>query len=217
LIEVRIASENGKKQPPFDPTVKGHPTYWPGDISTRGSSCVFISRDRAKGGEMKLYANLFFEAGYQKRTEVTGFAIFDGKSLGIPPAILAPERPWTLIGTFTMGDDRIPKFAEATAEERDAEWRKLTGKEPPKPTPAIVPPPQPPATPSASTVGKAEMDRRRSFGMAMASAKTDEEKKQIFEKALREAANDEERERLKKMMSAFTGAPQTPAPGPKRK
>lgn len=219
LVEMRIARPSGEKQPPFDPTVRVQPAFWKGDIATPGPTGIYVSQDRIKGSEMKLYASLFTEPKKQKSTEVSGFVTGNGFTvILVPPATLAPERPWMLMGTVSIGDDRIPKFAEATAEERDAEWRKLTGKEPPKPPPpAPLPPPKAPSRPDSPQLSQAEMDRARNFVRAILAAKTDEEKKQIQEKALREATSDQERERLKRMMSTFTGTPQTPAPNPQKK
>ena len=141
LREVKVASVSGQLQPPYDPELKFHFTFWPGDFLLRlGASTTWVSQDRMRGTEIKVYGKLVNDPEQRKTTMVYGSILGDKlPGFTIPSFSLTPERFWTLIGTVVFDDNRTPKFTVATQQERDAEWTILTKAKPPAEPPPSAP------------------------------------------------------------------------------
>ena len=132
--------QDGKKQtPPFDPEQQMQLPSWRGDItipSDKGTT-FWMVRDANPNTKYKLYAKPL--AGRAIRIPVILRGHIEGaggSQADLPEVTLTPVRFWALIGTMTKGADGKITFAEATPEERDAEWTKITGKPPPTATAA---------------------------------------------------------------------------------
>lgn len=208
-------SKNNRRPPPFDPSTKHNPTFWSGEqapfVSGHGVA-TWLVRDVQPKMAAKLYINLANDPPLRAETKVWCNVYGEDFTLDLPQVTLTPERYWVLAGTFTTDDSLALKFTEATAAERDAEWKALTGKEPPKAGDSSKPFPfsQTDAEEAArreearkraagrdrtapDSVDPATMNRVRAFAVAYTAAKTEAEKQQILDKTIREAVDDKER------------------------
>lgn len=111
-------------------------------LSGRGIALNMVT-EVAGGATLKAYVRLATVSTRRAATEINS-ALF-GNTAGMPPTrlpkvTLTPERFWIFLGTIRLNDNYEPVFQEATAEERDAEWKALTSSTPP-PTPTPTPTP----------------------------------------------------------------------------
>jgi hypothetical protein len=158
-----LIMEGGTKSAnsPFDPMKAHHASGWRSDsnayVPGRGV-VLWVTGDVPADAHYKVYAKLANEPGARKNTIVKSSVFGDfGKlsSFTLPEVTLTPQRFWALTGTFTVDPNNVLTFKEATAAERDAEWKAITKSAPPP-----IAPPAATASP-ATTMSKAEMDALR--------------------------------------------------------
>jgi len=162
-----------KRNPPFNPEqTRRHPTFWPGDITTTNINGVtmWMVRDTPTKSNYKIYVKPVTGAASRVTTNVSGRIEGPNNNwlIDLPKVQLTPSRFWTLIGTASRDAEGKLVFKEATQQERDAEWTKLSkGKPPPTAAPAASgampfssgsPMPR---TSGAPGLSKEEMDKRR--------------------------------------------------------
>lgn len=130
-------------------------------LSGTGTS-IGVVTDVPIGTQYKLYVRLANDPAARRSTAIDS-ALFADEREGPPTRLskvtLSPERFWTVLGTITIEGDNRPTFKEATAEERDAEWKALTNSTPP-PTPT----PRPTPTSAEREAAAAARARRQEFG-----------------------------------------------------
>ena len=116
-------------------------------LSGTGTSLGVVT-DAPIGTQYKLYVRLANDPTARQSTAIDSALFADereGPPMRLSKVTLSPERFWTVLGTITIEGDNRPRFKEATAEERDAEWEALTNSTPPPPAPTPTPRPTPSA------------------------------------------------------------------------
>ena len=157
----------------FDPNKETQWPNWTGDTLTwfNGVS-AWVVRDSPPNVHYKVYAKLTNKA--DSRTTSTVKGVITGESakwvLDLPEVELNQTRFWALLGTITGETEGKASFKAATPEERDAEWKKISGSAPP---PAAT---APAATLSGTPPGLSkeveEYIKRRSQGRGATAAPT---------------------------------------------
>ncbi|MEY2484821.1 MAG: hypothetical protein QOH39_469 [Verrucomicrobiota bacterium] len=129
-----VVGNEKRSNPPFNPNQQHHSAYWPGDISAWiGGVASWLVRDSPASVHYKVYAKLAGDPAGRIAGSVDGVVVGEnGKWIvDIPQVALTPERFWTLLGTLTGEPDARVSFKEATQQERDAEWTRLSKGAPP--------------------------------------------------------------------------------------
>ena len=130
-------------------------------LRSRGIGFALLSR-RPPGAELKLYLRLTTPETTRRTTDVQ--CVMLGDLRFDPPrkigrVKLQPDRLWAFVGTLTIDKNSRPTFQEATAEEREAEWLRLS-----ETTPTPIPSPSAPPTEeerAAAENTRAAYDARR--------------------------------------------------------
>jgi hypothetical protein len=155
-------SQNQQKKgaAPFEPNKNPQWPSWTGDTLTwfNGTS-AWIVRDSPPNIHYKVYVKLINDAATRAGTTVSGSIVGESAKwvVNLPETSLTSARFWAFLGTITGEDDGKASFKAATLEERDAEWKKISGAAPPAdatPAPAVQG-----TTPPG--ISKEEMDKRR--------------------------------------------------------
>jgi hypothetical protein len=192
LVEMKHSGNDGKRrQPDFDPSQRSFPPFWPGDYTFQlGNHTLFMDQYRVPGGEQRLYVSYASEPEYRRATDVKTTVTGNEIPLILVPTVrLTPERYWTWIGTFAFDDTRTLIFTPATEAQREAEWKRLTKVEPPKP-----PPPSPVPGPKLT---QEQIEERRQ--------RLDLIRKEALRRAM-EGLPDAARERVTKYAAALDAA-----------
>lgn len=164
-----IQTTKGGRQPAFDPLKEEYQIFWQGEytyfVTGRSPYANWTVRNVRPGTSWKAYARLEIwrpdPTDPNKRIPapipapqpiLAGLSNF-GLITGIPNPVLTAERRWVLLGFITAdkADSSNITFREATAAEREAEWKALEKAPPPfPPPPRPAPPPSPSPAPSPS-------------------------------------------------------------------
>lgn len=159
------ADGSPRRNPPFNPQQDRHPTFWPGDISTTSANGVatWMVRDTPTQANYKIYVKP--EAGASSGAAATVQGYVQGPNnawlVNLPKVTVTPTRFWTLVGTLLREPDGKMVFKEATQQERDAEWTKISKSAPPALTTPAPAASSPAPGGSSSVLSKEEMDKRR--------------------------------------------------------
>jgi hypothetical protein len=127
-------NEQKKSAAPFDPNKETQWPSWTGDTLTwfKGVS-AWVVRDSPPNIHYKVYAKLTNKPEARITSTVNG--VITGESakwvLDLPQVELNQTRFWALLGTITGEEEGKASFKAATPEERDAEWKKISGSAPP--------------------------------------------------------------------------------------
>ena len=155
------ADGSAHRNPPFNPEQSRHKSFWPGDITTISYNGVtsWMVRDTPASANYKVYVKAASGPAARVSTTVEGgvHGPNNGWFIELPKVAITPQRFWTLMGTLAKDSEGKMYFKEATQQERDAEWTKISKTAPPaisSATPATQRTPLP-------GISKEEMDRRR--------------------------------------------------------
>jgi len=159
------AEGSTKHNPPFNPQQARHNTFWPGDVTTTSFNgvVVWMVRDTPTNAIYKIYVKPVAGAANQVATSVSGRIEGPNNAwaVDLPKASLTPSRFWTLMGTLLKDPQNKMVFKEATQQERDAEWTKISKSSPPPATTATPAASSPIPGASSPGLSKEEMDKRR--------------------------------------------------------
>ncbi|HJT82282.1 MAG TPA: hypothetical protein VJ719_13895 [Chthoniobacterales bacterium] len=153
-------NQQKKGAAPFDPNKQPQWPSWTGDTLTwlNGAS-AWVVRDSPPNIHYKVYVKLTNEPATRAATTVSGSIVGESAQwvVNLPQVSLTPTRFWEFLGTITGGEEGKTSFEPATAEQQEAEWKKISGAAPP---PAVT---ATPAVQRATPPGlsKEEMDKRR--------------------------------------------------------
>src|SRR5438270_7448713 len=104
-----------------------------------------MTSDVTVGAHYKVYVKLANEPTARRSAVLKSYVFGDvGNKIVLPEVPLTPQRFWALIGIFTVDANHHLIFKEASAAERDAEWKAIMK------TAAPVLMPTPGATPAIS-------------------------------------------------------------------
>jgi hypothetical protein len=146
-----LPNNSGRSPPPYDPNALLNKGFFDGDVQQPLFSVVptsiFLYRDLLIGAKQNIYVKLTgvefhgkdpptllpITAPMKVNSVLVGTT--PNASFDLPELELTPEHPWILAG-FLDGDPKTGqvKFTPATAQEQQAEWRRI-GKGPPAPKP----------------------------------------------------------------------------------
>lgn len=141
----------GQSQPPYNPNIMINRGFFDGDVEmplfTAFPTTVFLYRDVAVELKQYVYLKVSGVEMHADKTPPTLFpltapmkvsgVIVSGTpfaTIDLPEFELTPEHPWILAGFLDADKTGKVIFTPATAQEREAEWRKI-GKGPPAPKP----------------------------------------------------------------------------------
>ena len=164
-------SEQKKTAAPFDPNKETQWPSWTGDTLTwfNGIS-AWVVRDSPPNIHYKVYVKLTNKPGARATSTVKG--VITGESakwvLDLPEVELSPARFWAFLGTITGEAEGKASFKAATPEERDAEWKRISGSAPPPA--ATVSGTVLPGTPPGLSKEVEEYIKRRSQGRGATAA-----------------------------------------------
>ncbi|MEY2439865.1 MAG: hypothetical protein QOI34_1250 [Verrucomicrobiota bacterium] len=140
----------GKKlNPPLDLSRPHQPIAWLGDIQYPWGDHavnVLMKRDSPPGSHYKVYVKLAAGSAARVACKVLTSVVSYETTLTLPSVVLTPDRFAALVGTVTVEGEGKMSFKEATDQERQADWAKLS-KDLPPPTPTSSPSVLPTATP----------------------------------------------------------------------
>ncbi len=148
VLQDDIKRPDGTSSPRFNPA-EVQDRSWAGEIvMVDYGMALWLVRDVPPGTHYDVYAKLA-KNDRSVPAKVTAAAYGDGWKLDLGRITLTSQRPFTLVGTLTTQADSTMSFKQATEQERQADWDKLSKNLPPAPsaTPTATPSGRPSANP----------------------------------------------------------------------